>query len=188
MNDVLLPELLPHLLSRVWPFALRISNGNLNDAESLTERAFADAFKKTPNVSDDAASLRLTFGIICSIWLSEMQGRNGSCPVLQRDIVPDAGRGKGTALRPHAQVSSDQIVRAVQRLPEDQRLTVLLVDVERFSQAEAAEILDVSVETIAKSLCQARQAIGSFVRRKASKAYVCAWHPRPAWSEQRPQY
>jgi RNA polymerase sigma-70 factor (ECF subfamily) len=54
-----------------------------------------------------------------------------------------------------------QIVRAVQRLPEAQRVVMLLVAVEGLSYGEAAEALGVPIGTIMSRLSRARQTIGA---------------------------
>jgi RNA polymerase sigma-70 factor (ECF subfamily) len=44
--------------------------------------------------------------------------------------------------------SDQQVIEALQKLPEDIRLTLLLVDVEQLDHADAARILDVPVGTV----------------------------------------
>jgi DNA-directed RNA polymerase specialized sigma24 family protein len=55
---------------------------------------------------------------------------------------------------------SCQIVETVGRLPEPQRLVMVLVGAERLSCAEAAEALDVPVDTVIECVSHARQSIG----------------------------
>jgi RNA polymerase sigma-70 factor (ECF subfamily) len=52
--------------------------------------------------------------------------------------------------------SDDLVIKALLDLPEQQRLTLYLVDVEDLSQEEAAEILDVAVGTIKSRASRAR--------------------------------
>ncbi len=64
-----------------------------------------------------------------------------------------------------------EIVRAVQQLPDTQRVVMLLVAVEGLSYEEAAKVLDVPVDTITNRLSRARQAIGSvFSERRSGMA------------------
>jgi RNA polymerase sigma-70 factor (ECF subfamily) len=64
---------------------------------------------------------------------------------------------------PEAESASNQIaarVRAeIERLPLGQRQAVTLVDLEGFSYAEVAEILEVPVGTVMSRLCRAREAL-----------------------------
>jgi RNA polymerase sigma-70 factor (ECF subfamily) len=64
-------------------------------------------------------------------------------------------------LTPEEQVSNGQIIDAVSRLPEAQRVVMLLVAVEGLSYSEAAEVLDVPLGTVMSRLSRARQAIGA---------------------------
>jgi RNA polymerase sigma-70 factor (ECF subfamily) len=47
-----------------------------------------------------------------------------------------------------AEFSDEQVIQALQRLPEEIRWTLLLTDVEAMDQAEAAQVLQVPVGTI----------------------------------------
>ncbi|MDQ3108129.1 MAG: hypothetical protein M3Q68_10040, partial [Actinomycetota bacterium] len=52
--------------------------------------------------------------------------------------------------------AADQVLRALAVLPEDQRVTVVLVDGEGFDHHQAAEILGVAAGTVASRLSRAR--------------------------------
>jgi RNA polymerase sigma-70 factor, ECF subfamily len=56
---------------------------------------------------------------------------------------------------------NSQIVSAVQRLPETQRVVMLLVAVEGLSYKEAADTLGVPIGTVMSRLSRARQTIGA---------------------------
>ena len=52
--------------------------------------------------------------------------------------------------------SDEQVIKALQGLPEEQRLTLFLVDVEQMSQDEVAQITDVAVGTVKSRTSRAR--------------------------------
>ncbi len=52
--------------------------------------------------------------------------------------------------------SDEQVIDALRRLPEDQRLTLFLVDVEHLSQQEVAEVTGVAVGTVKSRTSRAR--------------------------------
>ena len=54
-------------------------------------------------------------------------------------------------------IAADEVVRAVERLPELHREVVLLVDVEGFSYKDAAEVLGVPIGTVMSRLHRARR-------------------------------
>ncbi len=55
--------------------------------------------------------------------------------------------------------TDDQVIRALQQLPEDQRLTLFLIDVEQLSQEEVAEVTGVAVGTVKSRSSRARNAL-----------------------------
>jgi RNA polymerase sigma-70 factor (ECF subfamily) len=55
--------------------------------------------------------------------------------------------------------TDDQVIKALQRLPDDQRLTLYLVDVEQLSQEEVAEVTGVAVGTVKSRSSRARNAL-----------------------------
>ena len=57
--------------------------------------------------------------------------------------------------------SDEQVIDALRRLPEDQRLTLFLVDVEQLNQQEVAEITGVAVGTVKSRTSRARNEIKS---------------------------
>jgi RNA polymerase sigma-70 factor (ECF subfamily) len=52
--------------------------------------------------------------------------------------------------------SDEQIIKALSELPEDQRLTLFLTDVEQLSQKEVAQITGVAVGTVKSRASRAR--------------------------------
>ncbi len=107
------------------------------------------------------------FSIVQSTPLNELRARNvRSRSGLEWDdgfleIVPDP-----TARTPEEQFMNGQVIRAVQQLPEAQRIVMLLVAVEGLSYSEAAEVLDVPIGTIMSRLSRARQAIGALFNER----------------------
>ena len=55
--------------------------------------------------------------------------------------------------------SDEQIIKALTRLADDQRLTLYLVDVEGFSQGDVAKITGVAVGTVKSRTSRARAAL-----------------------------
>src|SRR6266566_8568122 len=55
------------------------------------------------------------------------------------------------------QIAADEVVKAVEKLPELHREVVLLVDVEGFSYKDAAEVLGVPIGTVMSRLHRARR-------------------------------
>ncbi|KVV39063.1 RNA polymerase subunit sigma-70 [Burkholderia territorii] len=173
MTAAELSAMLPAMLPRLWTFALRIS-GDRHDAEDLVQCACVRALERAHQLRHDTAPLSWMFSIVQSMWLNELRARS----VRRRagidwddeflETVPDP-----CAPTLEQQALDAQIVRAVQQLPEAQRVVMLLVGVEGLSYSEAADVLDVPIGTIMSRLSRARQAIGALFSDR---------HERPAKS------
>ncbi|MFM0501455.1 RNA polymerase sigma factor [Paraburkholderia caffeinilytica] len=156
-----LSAMLPPLLPRLWAFALRIS-GDQHDAEDLVQRACLRALERAHQLQPGTAPLSWMFSIVQSTWINELRARSvRSRSGMDWDDEFLETVADPVARTPEQHVMDGQIVSAVQRLPEAQRVVMLLVGVEGLSYNEAAEALGVPVGTIMSRLSRARQAIGA---------------------------
>jgi RNA polymerase sigma-70 factor, ECF subfamily len=160
MTGADLPSLLPGMLPRLWSFALRIC-GDRHDAEDLVQRACVRALERAHQLQPDTAPLSWMFSIMHSTWINELRARN----VRARSGKEWDDDFLETVADPHARTPeqnamNSQIVSAVQRLPETQRVVMLLVAVEGLSYKEAADTLGVPIGTVMSRLSRARQTIG----------------------------
>lgn len=157
-----LPSLLPGMLPRLWAFSLRLC-GNQHDAEDVLQRACVRGLERAHQLQPGTSPLSWMFSIVHSTWINELRSR------MEWDdnfleTVPDPG-----ARNPEETLMNGEIIAAVERLPEAQRIVMLLVAVEGLSYAEAAEVLGVPIGTIMSRLSRARQTIGAqFGQREAS--------------------
>jgi RNA polymerase sigma-70 factor, ECF subfamily len=161
LTSVDLSTLLPEALPRLWSFAIRIC-GDRRDAEDLVHRACLRALERSHRMVPDTALIGWLFSIAYSLY-------NELC----RNRVNEHHLGDGWGddyLKPVADPGQwthkqnprhSQIVAAVQRLPESQRLVMLIVAVEGLSYSEAADTLNMPVDRVASLLSQARQTIGA---------------------------
>ena len=152
--------MLPTMLPRLWAFSLRLCRDQ-HDAEDLVQKACVRALERVHQLQPGTTPLSWMFSIVHSIWINELRARR----VRSRSSVEwdddflnlVADRTTGT---PEEHVMHGQIISAVQRLPESQRLVMLLIAVEGLSYREAAETLSVPVGTVMSRLSRARQEIG----------------------------
>jgi RNA polymerase sigma-70 factor (ECF subfamily) len=161
MNDADLPGMLPEMLPRLWAFALRIS-GDRHDAEDLVQRACVRALERAHQLQPDTSPLSWMFSIVHSTWINELRARSvrkRSSMEWDDDFLENVADpvDKG----PETQLMHSQIISAVERLPEAQRVVMLLVAVEGLSYQEAAEVLEVPIGTVMSRLSRARQAVGA---------------------------
>jgi RNA polymerase sigma-70 factor, ECF subfamily len=96
---------------------------------------------------------RWLFAILRSIWLNEIRSRR----IREGRGFVDAGDVLATdgAREIEMNVTASAVLRAIGRLPEAQRETVLLVYGEGYSYAEAAAILAIPIGTVMSRLATA---------------------------------
>ena len=162
---------LPTLLPRLWRFALRLA-GDRHDAEDLVQRACVRALERRHQLQPGTSTVSWLFSIVHSIWLNEVRARqirnHGRLQWSEElaDIVADTA-----APDPETYTLHQQIISAVERLPDAQRSVMLLVAVEGLSYREAAIALNVPIGTVMSRLARARQTIGeSFSARVPDRA------------------
>jgi RNA polymerase sigma-70 factor (ECF subfamily) len=161
---------LPALLPRLWRFALRLA-GDRHDAEDLVQRACVRALERRRQLQPGTSTLSWLFSIVHSVWLNEVRARqirnHGSMQWTEElaDTVADTG-----ASNPELYTLHQQIISAVEKLPDAQRTVMLLVAVEGLSYREAATVLDVPIGTVMSRLARARLTIGAAFGTPAGEA------------------
>jgi RNA polymerase sigma-70 factor, ECF subfamily len=155
-----LSEELPALLPRLWRFALRLA-GDRHDAEDLVQRACVRALERRHQLQPGPATLSWLFSIVHSVWLNEVRARqirSRGC-IQWSDELADTVADPA-ADNPESYALHQQIIAAVEALPDAQRAVMLLVAVEGLSYREAAGVLEVPIGTVMSRLARARLTIG----------------------------
>jgi RNA polymerase sigma-70 factor (ECF subfamily) len=101
---------------------------------------------------------RWLFAILRSVWLNEIRSRHvreGGGFVDAEDVLTTDG-----AREIEMNITASAVLRAIDRLPEAQRETILLVKGEGYSYAEAAATLGVPIGTIMSRLAAGRAGAG----------------------------
>jgi RNA polymerase sigma-70 factor (ECF subfamily) len=159
-------ELVRRYQDRVYRLAFKILRHEEDAAEALQE-AFLSAYRGLGNfkaestfstwlyrVATNAALMRYRRRREAHISLEQSQSPNDSAEPL---AVPD---WSAQPLQELLDSETRQVMeRAVLRLPEDLRTVFLLRDVEELSNAEVAEILDLSVPAVKSRLHRARKGL-----------------------------
>jgi RNA polymerase sigma-70 factor, ECF subfamily len=152
---------LPLQLPRLWRFALRLTRHH-DDAQDLVQRCYVRALERRHQWQPGTSLLSWLFAIMHSIWMNELRSaqrrREGSLGG-EDDSTPEFADPNPGA-DPEYQMMFKQIVQSVQRLPEAQRLVMVLIAVEGMSYREAAEVLDVPIGTVMSRLARARISVG----------------------------
>jgi RNA polymerase sigma-70 factor (ECF subfamily) len=167
-----LATLMPTLLPRLWTFAVRLT-GNMRDAEHLVHSACVWAIDRDDQMPLGTSPISWMFSVLISVWtarsggmylprLAPAQTQVASCPMGVSSPVPET------------QQPYPRVVKAVDQLPDAERLVVLLVLLDQFSCTEAAKILGISLADLSYRLCRANDMMASYLTRcsEARRAFA----------------
>lgn len=160
-------EALPHL-DAVYRFALRLT-GSADEAADLAQETFLRAYRSWDQYTQGTRAKSWLFTICRNVFLRSRErvkrhdqiveeniGREGPGPravnplwATSRDVDPEGGFFDS--------IVDDEIVRAIEALPEEYRTAVVMSDLEGLPYAEIAEALDVPVGTVKSRLFRGRR-------------------------------
>lgn len=153
-------EALPHL-DAVYRVALRLA-GNAGDAEDLSQETMLKAFRAWHQYRPGTNAKAWLLTILRNTFINQYRRAR------QRPETVDVHEAeKFTVFRDvqdadpegtfFAQLVDDDVLRAIDALPDEFRETVVLSDVEGLSYAEIAEVTGVPIGTVKSRLFRARQ-------------------------------
>ena len=143
-------------LDVMWRVALHLANCT-QTAETLVRRTFVCALERRPHYSGRRQMRSWLIAQEFRIWRQELRKANSCLTAIDNKTTPGSLAPGGYP----ATCFNGKLRESIDQLPEAHRLVILLVCVEEFSYTDAAEILDVSVDTVISRLARARIAIGS---------------------------
>jgi len=160
-------EALPHL-DAVYRFALRLS-GSPDQAEDLVQETFLRAFNSWGQYTKGTAAKSWLFTICRNVFLrrrertqrhdeivSENVGRSGPGPNPMNPVWVSV-LGVDPEGEFFESIVDEQIIRAIQDLPEEYRTAVVMSDLEGLPYAEIAEAMGVPVGTVKSRLFRGRR-------------------------------
>ena len=157
---------MPHLES-VYRAALALSRRPA-EAEDLVQMTYARALERFGSFRTGTNCKAWLLAILRNLWIDELRHRKVVGTVVSVDssevVLADPPHAadppaSGNVLEVLDDFSDDQVRRALEDLPEDQRLALLLTDVEGLSQQEVAEVLKVPEGTVKSRTSRARAAL-----------------------------
>lgn len=151
-------ELFARHRDRLWAVALR-TMGNPEDAADGLQDAMVAAFRRAGSYRGDAAVTTWLHRVVVNACLDRIRAEK----VRRAGPLPDDVDDRGTLVaaataddEPDAAATRDErrsrVLAALAGLPAEQRAALVLVDMEGYSIAEAAAILDCAEGTV-KSRC-----------------------------------
>jgi len=141
-------------LESLWRFALRLTQDEA-DAEDLVQRTCVKALESEQGYEARERLRSWLFRIEHRLWLNTLRSRKTRAVHKQSFVVTNSS-GSENASAPESTLQAQQILNAVDALPDTQRVVVLLICVEGLSYEEAAGVLEVPKGTIMSRLSRAR--------------------------------
>lgn len=147
---------LPTLFPRLWRYALVLTS-NKDAAFDLAQATCLRALEQSDKYEPGTHLDRWLFRMAHRIWLNELRAltvrRGGGLQPVEDVEIPDT--------KPDAETNYfvREVLLSIYSLPEAQRACVILVYVEGFKYAEAADILNVPVGTVMSRLAAARKTV-----------------------------
>jgi RNA polymerase sigma-70 factor, ECF subfamily len=161
------------VLPRLRRFARGLA-GAAAEADDLVQAACERALARAHQFEEGTRFDSWMFRIVQTIWIDQLRARE-----VRKENGDVAEERLGTdepVRRIEARLALAEVRLAVEKLPADQRTTLMLVTVEGLSYKEAAVVAGVPVGTIMSRLARARVALqqqldaGGGVRRSAKNA------------------
>jgi RNA polymerase sigma-70 factor, ECF subfamily len=159
-------EYMPQLYSA----ALRMTR-NTSDAEDLVQETYLKAYRGFGGYKEGTNLKAWLYRILTNTFINSYRAKKRRPDETELDEVEDlylyrrlggleaaqAGRSAEDELMDW--FTDDEVKLAIEHLPENFRLAVLLADVEGFSYKEIAEILDIPIGTVMSRLHRGRKAL-----------------------------
>lgn len=151
---------LPHL-NAVYRAAVALC-GRPSDADDLVQATLLKAFERFDSFQAGTNCKAWLLKILRNIWIDQLRRqkvRGTVLPIAEEIIAQAPPRDETVWSNPQDLLdnfSDEQVINALSKLPEDQRFTLFLIDVEQLSQEEVAEITRVAVGTVKSRTSRAR--------------------------------
>ena len=154
-------ELFRRHRDRMWAVALRTTR-NPELAADCVQDAFISAFRRAGSYRGDAAVTTWLHRIVVNACLDRLRRDKPTSPLPERELADTRDA--------HASVDVRLDVReALERLPEGQRLALVLVDMHGLSVLEAAMVLEVAEGTVKSRCSRGREAMAAMLRERSGQ-------------------
>lgn len=157
-------ELVRRHSGRLWAVALR-TLGNPDDAADALQDALVSAFRAASTYRGDAAVTTWLHRVVVNACLDRVRRAKA------RPTVPLPETDVASTVDDHAATEARLDVAALlARLPEHQRVALVLVDLQDMPVAEAALVLDVAEGTVKSRCARGRATLAALVREQREDA------------------
>ena len=140
---------------RMWAVAMRTCSDRELAADAVQD-AFIAAFRRSASYRGEAAVTTWLHRIVVNACLDRLRRVRPTSELPEYDLAD--GRDEHASLEVQLDVR-----QALAKLPEGQRLALVLVDMQGLSVAEAAQVLDVAEGTIKSRCARGRAAMAEIL-------------------------
>lgn len=147
------------LLPRLRRFARNLVR-DPHDADDVVQIAVERALMRLDQWRSNARLDSWLFKIVRNAWIDEVRARGRRAKIF---LPEEAGEQAGEALM-EREIDRLSTEAALARLPQDQRLAVVLVLVEGLSYKDAADVLEVPIGTLTSRLARGRETLQGMLR------------------------
>jgi RNA polymerase sigma-70 factor (ECF subfamily) len=150
---------------------------NAEDAEDLVQETYLKAYRYYDKFEEGTNFKAWLFKILKNSFINSYRRKQQVPPQSDFADIEDAFESRiGDQVRPPApspeeevlaEVLDEDVQRALERLPADYRMALVLSDLEDFSYKEIADILEVPVGTVMSRLYRGRKALEAAMLRYA---------------------
>jgi RNA polymerase sigma-70 factor, ECF subfamily len=155
-------------LAECGPLAYRVAQGVLRnpaDAEDVAQEALLRAYQKLDRLQDRsrlrAWLVRITFRLALDRWRSARRRERRETEWAKPELRPAPPTAEEVVA---ANAFQARLERALDELPENSRLVLLLAAIEGYTLAEVAEMLKVPIGTVKSRLFFGRKALAEKLR------------------------
>jgi len=147
-------------------FALRLTR-NHADAEDVLQQTLMRALEKRSELRDPAHLRPWLLAIARTSWLNSRRGLRNKLEVLDggKSLPAHAGPSGNLEHEILDRSFTDELLRALDALPEEWRETLWLREVEDLSYEEIARVLNCPLGTVRSRLARARAAAAAWLGR-----------------------
>jgi RNA polymerase sigma-70 factor, ECF subfamily len=173
-------EVFAEHLDALYRTALRLCRGHEADAEDLLQDSALRSFTNFDQLKDPSSARAWLFAILTRTHLNRVRSAGRRAEATSSDLDErafEAALAEWMPMRsPVEEVEQrqlgEQLVKALDQLPAELRGAVWLVDVEGFTQREAAGMQDVPEGTIASRLFRGRRQLRIALEAAAREARI----------------
>ncbi len=155
-------------MSALYSAALRMTR-NPSDAEDLVQETYLKAYRAFDSFTEGTNIRAWLYRILTNTYINNYRAAKRRPEVSDVEDVEDlylyrrvAGDGAGSRSAEDevlAGITDDEVKEAIESLPDNFRIAVLLADVEGFTYKEIAEITDVPIGTVMSRIHRGRRAL-----------------------------